>query len=67
MGLIRRSIADTPRRAKSANLPGKEQTGQIIQKKTKNLAAAFELKNDLLTQGYGVDCAKIIHPTTQID
>jgi hypothetical protein len=29
----------------------------------KSFPAAFEVRDDLLTQGYGVDRAKIIHPT----
>jgi hypothetical protein len=33
-------------------------------KKTgKIFPAVSELRNDLLTQGYGADCAKIVHPT----
>jgi hypothetical protein len=32
-------------------------------KKLKNFPAAFKVRNDLLSQGYGVDRAKIIHPT----
>jgi hypothetical protein len=33
-------------------------------KKLQNFPAAFKVKDDLLTQGYGVDRAKIIHPTS---
>jgi hypothetical protein len=33
-----------------------------MRKKMENFPAAFENRNDLLTQGYGVDRAKIIHP-----
>jgi hypothetical protein len=34
-----------------------------MRKKMQKFPAAFEVKNDLLTQGYGVELAKIIDPT----
>ena len=48
---------------KSSEFAEEQRGGQIMQK-TKNFPAACKTRNDLLTQDYGVDRAKIIHPTT---
>src|SRR4029077_19643431 len=37
---------------------GSSRTVKIIQRKTERFPAAFKVRNDLLTQGYGIDRAK---------
>jgi len=33
----------------------------------KKITTTFEIRNDLLTQGHGIDIAKTIHPTIYTD
>ena len=40
-----------------------EEPGSQIMQKIQKFPAACKIRNDLLTQGHGVDRAKIIHPT----
>ena len=56
-----RELGNLSRHSNSSDfcaIPSASRTVKIIQKKTERFPAAFKVRNDLLTQGYGIDRAK---------